>query len=97
MISPASKRVAKTWEASFQLAFDIAQLTGLLYFTGGVVNPFALLMIAPVTVGAATLPAREAVACRRPDGPRPPMFSCSSASRTMPWVNGVIPALARAI
>ncbi|MGH7009502.1 MAG: ActS/PrrB/RegB family redox-sensitive histidine kinase [Caulobacteraceae bacterium] len=61
-VSPAATRVARTWEASAQLAFDIAQVFGLLWFTGGVVNPFSLLLIAPVTVGAATFPARHAVA-----------------------------------
>ena len=59
-LSPAGRRVARPWEASCQLAFDLVQLSALLYFTGGVVNPFCLLLIAPVTVGAATLPARHA-------------------------------------
>ncbi len=54
-LTGAWRRVARPWEASGQLAFDILQLSGLLYFTGGVVNPFCLLLIAPVTVAAATL------------------------------------------
>lgn len=62
MISPASRRMARTWEAGFQLVFDIAQIAGLLLFTGGVTNPFCVLMIIPVTVGFATLPTRWAVA-----------------------------------
>ncbi|HEV7159208.1 MAG TPA: ActS/PrrB/RegB family redox-sensitive histidine kinase [Caulobacteraceae bacterium] len=62
MISPASRRLAKTWEAGGQLVFDIAQIAGLLLFTGGVTNPFCILMIIPVTVGFATLPTRWAVA-----------------------------------
>jgi two-component system sensor histidine kinase RegB len=62
MISPASRRLAKPWEAGAQLIFDILQISGLLYFTGGVTNPFCLLMITPVTVGFATLPTRWAVA-----------------------------------
>jgi two-component system sensor histidine kinase RegB len=62
MISPASRRLAKPWEAGAQLVFDILQLAGLLFFTGGVTNPFCLLMIIPVTVGFATLPTRWAVA-----------------------------------
>ena len=60
-LSPAGRRVARPWEAGCQLGFDILQLSALLYFTGGVVNPFCLLLIAPVTVGAATLPARYAM------------------------------------
>ncbi len=58
-LSPASRRVARPWEAVCQLGFDIVQLSGLLWLTGGVVNPFCLLLIAPVTVSAATLPARH--------------------------------------
>ena len=38
------------------LAYDILQLTALLYLTGGIENPFTLLLVAPVTVSAATLP-----------------------------------------
>ena len=87
-ISPASRRVAKAWEASFQLAFDIAQLTGLLYFTGGVVNPFALLMIAPVTVGAATLPARDAVAVGLVAAAAD-LFLLFTVN-SMPWLNGTV-------
>ncbi len=60
--SPAMRRTARPAEASGQLAFDIVQLVGLLWLTGGITNPFRLLLIAPVTVGAATLPARYALA-----------------------------------
>jgi len=38
--------------------YDVLQLAGLLYFTGGIQNPFAILLIAPVTVAAATQPPR---------------------------------------
>ncbi|MEL6288514.1 MAG: ActS/PrrB/RegB family redox-sensitive histidine kinase [Pseudomonadota bacterium] len=41
------------------LTYDLLQLSALLYLTGGLQNPFAFLMIAPVTVSAATLPARH--------------------------------------
>src|SRR6185436_6120125 len=61
-LSPAGKRVARPNEAALQLAFDIAQLAGLLYFTGGIANPFCLLLIAPVTLAAATLPLRHVLA-----------------------------------
>jgi two-component system sensor histidine kinase RegB len=59
-LSPAAKRVARPWEAAGQLAFDIIQLSALLYLIGGIVNPFCLLLIAPVTLAAATLPLRLA-------------------------------------
>ena len=42
--------------ATTLLAYDIVQLAALLYLTGGVQNPFSLLLLAPVTVSAATLP-----------------------------------------
>ena len=44
------------------LGYDILQLGALLYLTGGLENPFAFLLIAPVTVSASTLPPRVTVA-----------------------------------
>jgi two-component system sensor histidine kinase RegB len=44
------------------LAYDILQLAALLFLTGGMDNPFAMLMVAPVTVSAATLPLRNTIA-----------------------------------
>lgn len=52
---PARHRLSVSY-ATVMLAYDIAQLTGLLYFTGGIENPFTVLLVAPVTVSAATLP-----------------------------------------
>jgi two-component system sensor histidine kinase RegB len=40
------------------LVYDVLQLAGLLYFTGGIQNPFSVLLVAPVTVAAATQPPR---------------------------------------
>jgi two-component system sensor histidine kinase RegB len=62
MISPASRRLAKPWEAGVQLVFDLLQIAGLLLFTGGLSNPFCVLMLVPVTVAFATLPPRWAMA-----------------------------------
>ena len=42
-------------EATFYLAFDVLQLASLLYLTGGIENPFALMFVAPVVIAAATL------------------------------------------
>src|SRR6201999_2132922 len=42
-------------EATFYLAFDVLQLGVLLYLTGGIANPFALMFVAPVVIAAATL------------------------------------------
>ncbi|MFW2343662.1 MAG: histidine kinase dimerization/phospho-acceptor domain-containing protein, partial [Brevundimonas mediterranea] len=43
------------------LGFDIFQLGLLLGLTGGLENPFCLLLVAPVTIAAAALPARQAL------------------------------------
>lgn len=47
-------------EAALYLAYDTLQLGGLLYLTGGLQNPFAMLMLVPVTV-AATILSRSSV------------------------------------
>lgn len=54
---PASHRL-KSGYAFLMLGYDILQLAVLLYLTGGLENPFAFLLIAPVTVSASTLPLR---------------------------------------
>jgi two-component system sensor histidine kinase RegB len=51
----ASQRL-KSGSAFVMLGYDILQLGALLYLTGGLENPFAFLLIAPVTVSASTLP-----------------------------------------
>ena len=43
-------------DAALYLAFDTLQLSFLLYLTGGLLNPFSLLLLAPLTVAAASLP-----------------------------------------
>lgn len=48
--------------ASIQLAYDCLQLGGLLALTGGLQNPFSLLLLAPVAVSATTLPQRSTFA-----------------------------------
>jgi len=42
-------------EAGLQLGFDLLQLAALLWLTGGMANPFALLFLAPVVTSATTL------------------------------------------
>ena len=39
----------------FVLIFDVTQLAALLYFAGGLLNPFSILFLAPVAVSAAIL------------------------------------------
>lgn len=55
---PPSKRLSEN-ETLLTLAFDLSQLAVLLYLTGGLNNPFALLILAPVTIAAAALRLRS--------------------------------------
>ena len=45
--------------ATVLLGYDVIQLSGLLYLTGGLENPFAFLLLAPVLVSSASLPPRS--------------------------------------
>lgn len=56
----ASQRLVKNWEAGLHVAFDILQLAILIALTGGLSNPFLLLLVAPVTVAALILRPHEA-------------------------------------
>lgn len=48
---PATHRLTSR-EATVQLAYDELQLGALLYLTGGIENPFALMFLAPVGIAA---------------------------------------------
>jgi two-component system, sensor histidine kinase RegB len=48
--------------AAVYLAYDTLQLAILLYLTGGLENPFSILMLAPVTVAATALSRRPVMA-----------------------------------
>ena len=54
VIYPGNKRLAEH-EAMLMIVFDILQLGLLLYITGGLTNPFALLLLAPVSIAASVL------------------------------------------
>jgi two-component system sensor histidine kinase RegB len=60
VIFPARHRLEPAF-ATTLLGYDVLQLAGLLYLTGGIENPFTILMVAPVTVSAATLPPRNTI------------------------------------
>ncbi|MCP3403925.1 MULTISPECIES: ActS/PrrB/RegB family redox-sensitive histidine kinase [unclassified Bradyrhizobium] len=45
-------------QAAGLLALNIVELAGLLFFTGGLQNPFSYLFLAPVLISATALPAR---------------------------------------
>jgi len=55
---PESRRLSEG-EADLMIGFDMLQLGLLLYLTGGLSNPFMLLMLAPVTVASTVLPLRS--------------------------------------
>ncbi len=57
---PRNRRLSER-EAFFILLFDISQLAVLLYLTGGLNNPFAMLILAPVTIAATVLHVRSTV------------------------------------
>lgn len=57
---PARHRLSATLGTGL-IAYDILQLAALLFLTGGITNPFMPLIIAPVTVAAATLPPKNTV------------------------------------
>ncbi len=58
---PASLRLTDTG-AAVLLAYDSLQLAALLYLTGGLENPFALLLLVPVLVSATALSIRHTIA-----------------------------------
>jgi two-component system sensor histidine kinase RegB len=55
------------------LGYDILQLTVLLYLTGGIQNPFAILLVVPVVVSAATQRAKDVT----------PLFALALAMTTL--------------
>ncbi len=57
---PARHRLS-IGHATLMLAYDLVQLSALLYLTGGIENPFTMVMLAPVTVSAGSLPPRNTI------------------------------------
>ncbi len=57
---PENKRLSET-ENLAMVMFDLVQLGFLLFLTGGLNNPFALLVLGPVTVSAAVLTTRSTI------------------------------------
>ncbi|QPM91511.1 sensor histidine kinase RegB [Pseudooceanicola algae] len=60
IIFPESKRLTEA-ENLLMVLFDLLQLGLLLYLTGGLHNPFSILIVGPVTVSAAALSARSTI------------------------------------
>lgn len=79
-VSPATRRKGRAWEILANLAFDILQLSALLFLTGGVINPFVLAMIFPVTIAGGAL------------APRPAALVCSLAVASLLALTVLAPA-----
>lgn len=60
MLKPHQRMSAS--QTAGQLSFDLIQLSALIGLTGGLVNPFGLLVLAPVTVAATVLDRRRTLA-----------------------------------
>ncbi|WP_037314788.1 sensor histidine kinase RegB [Ruegeria halocynthiae] len=58
LLFPRSKRLSE-FENFLMVLFDLLQLTILLYLTGGLNNPFALLLVGPVTISASVMSTRS--------------------------------------
>ena len=59
-VFPENKRLTET-QNMLMVLFDLLQLSFLLFLTGGLHNPFALLMLGPVTISASVLTLRSTV------------------------------------
>ncbi|WP_288426568.1 ActS/PrrB/RegB family redox-sensitive histidine kinase [uncultured Agrobacterium sp.] len=57
---PATYRL-EPWEATLLLAFDLLQLTALIYITGGLSNPFAPLICVQVIIAFASQPLKHSL------------------------------------
>jgi two-component system sensor histidine kinase RegB len=57
-VASPGQRIFGDREAAAQLSVDILQVSALVFLTGGAANPFVVILIAPVTLAAATLPLR---------------------------------------
>lgn len=60
VIFPDSKRMTQT-QLMLMFLFDILQLGVLLYLTGGLHNPFSMLILVPVAISATVLQSRETI------------------------------------
>ena len=59
-VFPENKRLSES-ENFLMVMFDLLQLCFLLFLTGGLNNPFSLLVLGPVTISAAVLTLRSTV------------------------------------
>lgn len=83
--APLDRRVSDN-EALAQLGYDAIQLAVLLWLTGGMENPFALLFIAPVVTAATTLRKRVLLTLVALTGCL--SFALLSFANPLPWYPG---------
>lgn len=57
---PSTARLSNRGATLF-LAYDLLQLSALLYMTGGLANPFSILILVPVTISATILTIRSTI------------------------------------
>jgi two-component system, sensor histidine kinase RegB len=77
--------------AALLLGFDILQLAALIFLTGGLENPFSILLVVPVAVSASTQPLRVTVALTAFD-----ILLTTVLAKfhfPLPWAHGNPPAL----
>jgi len=85
-LSVPAQQFAKDWEAFAQLSYDVIQLCVLLSLTGGLQNPFIVMLSAPVTIAVAALPQRWALGVA--------LIAMAGTgmmwlwSLPLPWING---------
>ncbi len=60
-LSVKPQQFAEDWQVFLQLAYDVLQLSALLMLTGGLQNPFVVMLVAPVTIAVAALPPRWSI------------------------------------
>lgn len=59
-IFPPTARLSER-AATLSMTFDLVQVSSLLALAGGLTNPFAMLLLAPVTISASTLTLRSTI------------------------------------
>ena len=57
-VFPENKLLSES-ENTFMILFDLLQLCFLLFLTGGLNNPFSILVVGPVTISASVLSVRS--------------------------------------
>ena len=87
------QRVMAPWEAAVHLGFDVLQLGALLFLTGGLTNPFAVLLLVPAILAASSLKGRDTLILAGLVVAT--MILLAAVSKPLPWTSGVTFVLPR--